>query len=230
MDADSVQPDAFILYECSLLRQATGKSCTNLRELLDAVREAPSAVLEHHLMRCALEDHFELYEFPNDLARWCWDGLGNHPLAEELALVDPYAFATIDELRSALVETIEDRLWSLDRIPWCRPGLELHLIESRLIGFDTGERFESLAALAAGIKRMTRGSVFFHVHEARRRSGGRTDDFSAWLEQRGAPPELVRRLQTLDFYFLNLNQLRQKLLEVLAEFLAEPSLIAEASL
>ena len=38
------------------------------------------------MMRCALEDHFELYEFPNDLARWCWDSLGDQELAEELAL------------------------------------------------------------------------------------------------------------------------------------------------
>ena len=25
------------------------------------------------MMRCALEDYFELYEFPNDLARWSWE-------------------------------------------------------------------------------------------------------------------------------------------------------------
>ncbi len=42
------------------------------------------------MMRCALEDHFELYEFPNDLARWCWTALGDHVLGEQLGLVDPY--------------------------------------------------------------------------------------------------------------------------------------------
>ena len=36
------------------------------------------------MMRCALEDHFELHEFPNDLARWCWDALGDHVLGEQL--------------------------------------------------------------------------------------------------------------------------------------------------
>jgi len=49
----------------------------------------PDAVLEHHMMRCALEDHFELHEFSNDLARWCWTFLGDNVLGEQLGLVDP---------------------------------------------------------------------------------------------------------------------------------------------
>src|SRR6185295_5408627 len=85
----------FALFDCSLARLATGQCCSNLRELLEAVRTAPPAVLEHHMMRCALDDHFEMYEFPNDLARWGWDALGDHVLAEQLGLVDPYQHATI---------------------------------------------------------------------------------------------------------------------------------------
>ena len=67
--------EPFCLFECSLVRRATGRVCVNLRDLLDAIYTVPDGVLEHHMMRCALEDHFELHEFPNDLARWCWDAL-----------------------------------------------------------------------------------------------------------------------------------------------------------
>ncbi len=81
---------AFCVMDCSLVRLATGRMCSNLRELLDAVRTVPEAVLEHHMMRCALEDHFELHEFPNDLARWCWTALGDNVLGEQLGLIDPY--------------------------------------------------------------------------------------------------------------------------------------------
>ncbi len=114
----------FSLYDCSLARCAVGRACSNLRELLDAIRTVPPAVLEHHMMRCALEDHFELYEFPNDFARWCWEALGDHLLGEQLALVDPYHLPTMDAVRTALVEIIEDRLWDLERVPWCRAGLD----------------------------------------------------------------------------------------------------------
>ncbi len=65
-------------------------TCASLR---DAVQTVSDAVLEHHMMRCVLEDHFELYEFPNDLARWCWSVLGDHVLGEQLGLVDPYQHA-----------------------------------------------------------------------------------------------------------------------------------------
>ena len=70
--------------------------------------------------------------------------------------------------------------------PWCRPGLELHLVESRLVAFDTGERFSTLAGLVEALPRMSRRSLFFHVHEAFRRKN--VDDFSSWLEQINAPP------------------------------------------
>ena len=140
--------------DCSLIRCATGRVCSNLRELLDAIRTVSDAVLEHHMMRCALEDHFELHEFPNDLARWCWTSLGDHVLGEQLGLVDPYHLPSTAGLRALLVNLIEDRLWGLDHVPWSRPGLELQLIESRLIAYDTGERIFTPAALVEAIERM----------------------------------------------------------------------------
>lgn len=214
---------SFALHDCSLVRWATGRSCANLRELFEALRTAPETVLQHHMMRCALEDHFDLYEFPNDLSRWCWDALGDRQLAEELSLINPYLLSNVEELRTALVTAIEVRLWGLDRVPWCRPGLELHLIESLLIDFDTGERLFSLVALAEALPRISRRSLYFHFHEAHRRHS--SDDISAWLERCGAAPGAVRALQHIDFYYLNLNQLRRQVLEILCAEVAEPAAV-----
>ena len=118
--------EPFSVFECSIARRATGRTCTNLRELLDAVRTIPDAVLEHHTIRCALDDHFELHEFPNDLARWCWSTLGDNVLGEQLGLIDPYLLTSTSALRETIVNLIEERLWHVDRVPWCRPGYELH--------------------------------------------------------------------------------------------------------
>jgi hypothetical protein len=218
---DETEP--FVLVDCSLARQAIGRSCSNLRELSDAVRTVPDAVLEHHMLRCVLDDHFEMYEFPNDLARWCWEALGDPVLAEELGLVDPYKAATIGELRATLLDVIEERLWGLQRIPWCRPGFELHFMASRLVAYDTGERIPTPAALAEAVRRMSPRSLFYHVHEARRRTGGATDDFSLWLEQREASPALVAGLRAIDFYFLNLDQLRQEILALFQQHTFVPA-------
>ncbi len=220
--------EPFSIFDCNLLRRATGRVCSNLRELLEAIRSVPEAVLEHHMMRCALEDHFELNEFPNDLARWCWDALGDQVLGEQLGLVDPYLRDSMAQVRAELIDVIEGRLWQLDRVPWCRPGLELHLVESHLIAYDTGERVSTPAALVEAIERMSLRSLFFHVHEARRRTAGGTDDFSLWLESCGADPPLVARLRAIDFYFLNLSQLRQEILDVFRQHLPEVALAARA--
>ena len=224
---NEVEP--FRLLDCSLARRATGRACCNLRELLEAVRSVPDSVLEHHMMRCALEDHFELYEFPNDLARWCWDGLGDHVLGEQIGLVDPYKHPSIAGVRATLVNLIEERLWGLERVPWCRPGLELHLVESLLIAYDTGEQVRTPAALAEAIERIPLRSLFFHVHEARRRTAGQSDDFSAWLEQLGEYGPLVEKLRAVDFYFLNLSQLRQELTEIFRQNLVTSAAAAKVT-
>jgi hypothetical protein len=219
--------EPFAVCDCSLVRFATGRVCTNLRELWAAVRNVPEPVLEHHMMRCALDDYFELYEFPNDLARWCWDALGDNIIGEQLGLVDPYQHPDLETLRQELLTVIEDRLWGLDRVPWCKEGRELHLMESRLVTYDTGERISSLAVLAESIDRISLRSLYYHFHEARRRSAGKGDDFSTWLEQLGADPALVGRIRSIDFYFLNLNQLRRELGEVFRQYLSNPTDLAK---
>jgi len=218
-------PEPFALFDCGLARLALGQSCSNLRELLAAVRSAPDAVLEHHMMRCVLEDHFEMHEFPNDLARWCWDSLGDRVLAEQLGLVDPYHHASIASLRANLVDVIEERLWGLDRVPWCRPGLELHLVQSRLVAYDSGERFSAPVEMAEAIPRLSLRSLFYHVHESRRRRKAPSDDFSSWLEEYEADAALVAALRAIDFYFLNLHQLRSEFIEVFRRCMPESPLV-----
>ena len=220
--------EPFAVFDCSLARIAIGRSCGNLRELLEALRSVPDIVLEHHMMRCALDDHFELYEFPNDLARWCWEALGDRTLAEELSLVDPYSVSTIAALRSRLTNLIEERLWGKDHGVFCRPGLELHLVGSRLVAYDTGERIPSVTALAEALPRLSLRSFFYHVHEAHRRR--QTDDFSAWLQSYGADTSLIARVQRINFYFLNLSQLRHETAEAFRHYQhPEPQTVMRAS-
>jgi hypothetical protein len=169
------------------------------------------------MMRCALDDHFTLFEFPNDLAWWCWNALGDQVLAEHLGVMDPYRLESISVLRAQLLDEIEQRLWSLDRGPWCRPGLELHLMSSNLLTYDTGERITTPARLVEAIERISSRSLYYHVHEARRRSMGKIDDFSRWLAGVGVEADLVHKLQAIDFYFLDLTQLRHELLSALQQ-------------
>jgi hypothetical protein len=110
-------------------------------------------------------------------------------------------------------------------VPWSRPGLELHLLESRVIAYDTGERFATLAELAEAMPTLSRQSLFHHVHEARRRTAGRTDDFSDWVERQGGDPALVAKLRAVDFYFLNLRQLQHDFSALFRQYALEPQAV-----
>jgi hypothetical protein len=187
-------------------------------------------VLEHHMMRCAVDDHFELYEFPNDLARWCWEALGDGVLAEELSLIDPYQHSSMAGLRATLENAIEERLWGNEQMNSSRQGLELHLVGSRLVAYDTGERIPTPAALAEALPRMSLRSMFYHVHVAHRHREKPSDDFSAWLESIGAADTLVAQLRKIDFYFLNLSQLRQEFIEAFGEhYQPEPQAVVRTA-
>jgi len=87
----------------------------------------------------------------------------------------------------------------------------------------------TLAGLAQALPGITVRSLFFHVHEARRRRKDGSDDFSAWLEQIGAEPALVAGLRAVDFYFLNLNQLRQEFIDVFRSHLPDPSVLLKVT-
>jgi len=224
---NSIEP--FAVFDCSLARLPTGRSCANLRELYEVIRSVDDMVIEHHMTRCQLVDFFELYEFPNDFARWCWDALGDHVLAEQLGLVDPYAHETVASLRAELVNVIEERVWGLDRVPWCAAGLELHLVGSRLVAYDTGERLSTPAALAEALPRISPRSLFYHVQFARRRTGGKTDDFSNWLEAYGADPTLVASIRAIDVHFLHLNQLRERMVDAFRQYLPAPEVVLKVS-
>ena len=180
--------EPFCVMDCSLIRCATGRVCSNLRELLEAMRTASDAVLEHHMMRCALEDHFELLRVSQRFSPLVLDGPGRQRAGGATGRRRSLP-ATVDgdalRARWSTWSKIGSGAWNA--VPWCRPGLELHLIESRLIAYDTGERIVTAAALLEAIERMSRRSLFFHVHEARRRTAGQTDDFSLWLENARQP-------------------------------------------
>ena len=220
----------FCVMDCSLIRCTTGRACSNLRELLEAIRTVSDAVLEHHMMRCALEDHFELYEFPNDLARWCWSALGDNVLGEQLgpgrSLSD---VAVTTPLR--IVAGQRDRGSAVGTGPRAvvppRPGTAPDRVAADRLRHgrtDSSRRRPCWRPSSA----CRRGRCFF---TSTRRSGGtagQTDDFSTWLERLRRRGVAGGDLRGIDFYFLNLSQLRQAVMEAFRHYIAEAPPVARS--
>ncbi len=214
--------DSFELMDCALITLATGKRAVNLRELRDRVWEIEESSLYYHFYELLLRPSHDDPEFHNDFAIWAKRSLHDNRLAEKMAMLDPLACCTLDELRQQLVDIIEDHLDEMEHVPWARPDDEFHFLTSKVVVFDTGRRFRTPPELGKAIRGFSTGSIFYHFIDSRRRSPLNQDDFTYWLEEFGDETAQIREsLEQLDYYFWTLPELRERLARRFDQFFEE---------
>lgn len=203
--------------DCALITLALGRSAHNLRELRDHVAVVPIESLRHHFYEALLRPSFDDPEYGNDFAVWAHEALRDEPLAERLSAVDPVDFPDGEALRSALVDLIEDRLAEVTVVPVAPSGHEFHFLHSQVVIFSTGTAVRTPDELAAILPRLSSGSIFFHLVEARLRPPRGEDDFSAWLAGWGERGAAARRLLVeIDPAFGSLSELRERVAQAIA--------------
>ena len=202
----------FQVKDCALLVLMSNLApAVNLRELRDRIAAAPESVLYHHFFETTLRPTFDDPLYRNDFAVWASLRLRDTILAERLGIIDPYAFESIETLRAATLEIVDDRLAEAMIVPWAGAGQEFFFMEARTVVFDTGERLLRPEDLAPAIRRMTSGSIYYHFLEARRRRPQGKDDFTAWLSEDEKFAGYRRAFGSIDFYFHSLAQIREGL-------------------
>jgi hypothetical protein len=216
---DETRVEAFAVKDCALIALATGRRAQNLRELQEHVRAVDEASLYYHFWGGRLRPQFDDPEYNNDFAAWVRHALHDWVLAERLAVVDPTEADGIEGLRQEVLELLEERLDELEHVRWARPDQQFHFLTSQIVVFDTHTRLAQPAELAIALPRMTVGTVFYHVIDARRRHPGRADDFSLWLAAWGSEyDDLRRRLAEADPFFSTLAELREDLVALFLDY------------
>lgn len=209
----------FEIKDCILLvRMSNMLPAVNLRELRDRLAVCDENVIYHHFCETPLRAIFDAPDYRNDFAVWVYQYLGDRALAEKLGIIDPYECSSLEELRTVVLDILDERLSELTMVPWARPGDELYFKQATTVVFDTGERIADPRELVPAIRVMTNGSIYYHFLEARRRPAVGMDDFSAWLSQAGREYDrYARALGTIDYYFHSMAHLRVDILRALAE-------------
>ena len=101
----------FEVKDCALLVRMSGlPPAVNLRELRDRIAGCSENVLFHHYCETTLRTTFDNPDYRNDFAVWAKLYLGDRVLAERLGILDPYSFHSLEELRAATLEVIDERL------------------------------------------------------------------------------------------------------------------------
>jgi len=221
IDKDPVTVDPFQIRDCALItRTSNGLPSLNLREFREQVARCPIDSIYHHFCETVLRPSFDDPEFHNDFAVWARRALHDHVLAERLEILDPYDYPNFEELRREVLEILDDRLAEVTYIPWVEGNRAFHFLRATTVVFDTGITIESPTLLSRAIAEMTTSSLYYHFWEARRRTDGQLDDFTAWLKNwnsRGEP--LIEAISNIDFFFLSLRELQKKLRAVIDDTL-----------
>lgn len=206
----------FIVKDCTLISIATGEEAHNLRELSDRIKSVHPGCIYYHFWGGLLRSGFDEPEYPNDFAAWTWRSLHDKRVAEQLAIIDPSPYQDMEGLRQELVDVIDERLSESEFVPWARSGQHFFFVRSQIVVFDTGIRIPHPREMEERIKRMSRGSIFYHFIDARRRNSSGKSDFVEWFRtfEEGACDDLIRKLNRIDPYFTTLAALQQELATV----------------
>ena len=82
--------------------------------------------------------------------------------------------------------------------------------------FNTGIILEKPSDLLLKLPTMSKSTLYYHFMESRRRTQDRVDDFTFWLQfHPDDNQKIIEALSQIDFYFINLNELKSVLIETL---------------
>ena len=213
--------DPFVFFGCVELRQALDKTALDERELMDRIEEVPAGSIFYHTHGYFLRHRPVTMAYGNDFARWVALEVRDQALAERLALVDPFEFPNLEDLREELITIVHDHVARLSSVPRVEFGEPFYFQESHIVEIPLGVTARSLAEFRSGLAGAEASAIYFHMVEARARLGRRSGDFAEWLRNALGIPELADRIGHIDTYMTSLERVRAKILSLVDEVLEQ---------
>jgi len=196
------------------LKELTGLEARNLSQLAKGLEKVPDSVVYFHTHSFLEEHHFLVPEPANDFALWVEDALGYEVLAERLASIDIFEFPTLGALRARIIGIIQDFLSQTPDGREAPAGEEFHFIKSIGVVLPTPYVARDLREFVDMLRRVSIGSLYFHIFESRLRLQRGANDFSVWLEDSLGEKELAEEIARLDPYNYTLENLRGTIIQL----------------
>jgi hypothetical protein len=205
---------SFIFQSTATLTRYTGFSADSARSLQRGIARVPGSSIFYPVHFALFRRHFMTSEIMNDFARWTWATLGDEPLAEQLASVDPLTVTSIHEVRERLVHAIEGYLGRTEYASAVDPTARFYFIDGQSFLFPTGLSSDSIGSFAEAVRRAPVESIFHHFVAAPLRLGKRDNDFSQWLEFEQGASRAAQRIRELSPYSTDLFGLGERIAEL----------------
>jgi hypothetical protein len=208
---NSAEPFRFVAASYLILIRA--ERAWTLSELASHLQNVPPASISFHTFQSLESHHYTL--FSNDFAQWVVSSCNEARLGEQLAAIDIRDFVTLEELRNALMETLERYLEASPQSA-DRPGFEpFFFCEAKEFALPLDTHATNLRELADGIRKLSVQSLHYHFINSRVRLQLKTNDFSYWIANSLQLPDLANDLNRVDFYTNTLEGVRAEILKAI---------------
>ena len=196
------------------LTELTGIKAKNLKELVDILKNAPDSIVYYHTHHFLEEHHYLTPEPANDFAVWVSDVLGDETLGEKLASIDAFEFPTLSALRERMVNVIGEHISSGQELRKAPEGREFHFMKWVSVILPTPYAARDLREFVEALRKLSLGSLYFHIFESRLRLGRVTNDFSVWMKNILEEQELAEAIEKVDPYTYTLEGVRSQLIKL----------------
>lgn len=206
--------EPFVFYNTSLLVEITGKKAHHLKEFIEVLKTIDEASIFYHVHHSFREYNFAPGKYSNDFARWVADDLEENSLAEKLASINIADFTTLKDLRDKIVEIITRHLETSVEIRKATNGREFYFLRGVAIIKPTPYKALTLGQFTDCLQNIGMRSLYHHFFDARLRLEHKTNDFSNWIYKCLGRKELAKKIESLDPYFMTMDQLKQKIIDL----------------
>lgn len=209
----------FSFVGCLEMKEMLGRVVRDEQELLVNLEEVPPESIYFHTYSHFLRHSYVKGPYPNDFATWVAEELGDSVLGERLGILNPFAFESVEALRNEIINILDDHLQGLQVVPRVVHGEPFEFMSSRIIEIPTGLEVDNLRDFVSALREVEISVIYYHVFEAELRLGKPESDFAIWLETSLGQKELAAKLDAIDPYFLGLETLRSRIVEICQQVL-----------
>lgn len=214
-------PFAFV--GCIELREILGHRARDERELMERLEQVPPGSVYYHTHSVFLRHPRMTRAYPNDFANWVATHIRDQVLAERLAVVDPFQFSSLEELREELVSVIDHHISVLHPVPRVVFGEPFFFVQSHVIEVPTGLEARTLDEFRRGLAEVDASAIYLHALDARVRRGLPGGQFASWIGQELGHTSVAEEIARVNPYLGGLEQIRSQMLRVIDAELARSS-------
>ena len=207
----------FYFYTSSNLVELTGEKANTISELLALLKRCSGSAIFYHVFQSYRERHFAVEKYHSDFAQWISASLDEEVLAERLGSLDVRDFTSIRSLRESFIKIIGDHLKTYPECGGRSGKTPFFFCQSISVVTPTKYVARSLENFHQILGQVGIRSIHYHLIEARLRLGIHTNDFSYWLRTSLVKEKLAQRIEAIDLYLHNLEDIRRMILQFIQE-------------